>query len=38
MRIAIIGKGGRRQQPGSPIYVKSLTAQEARDALGAPTR
>jgi predicted dinucleotide-binding enzyme len=28
-----LGEGGRRQQPGSPIYNKSITAREARAML-----
>ncbi len=30
-----LGAGGRRQQPGTPVYGKPMTAAEARDALAA---
>ena len=28
-----LGKGGRRQQPGSPIYANQITAREAEEVL-----
>lgn len=31
-----LAEGGRRQQPGSPAYVKPLRLNEARDELGQP--
>ncbi|MHB1134562.1 MAG: NADPH-dependent F420 reductase [Chloroflexota bacterium] len=30
-------EGGRKQQPGSPVFTKRLTAREARHALSTPT-
>jgi 8-hydroxy-5-deazaflavin:NADPH oxidoreductase len=30
-----LAEGGRREQPGSPVYVKKLRRAEARDRLGA---
>jgi hypothetical protein len=29
-------EGGRRQQPGSSVYVKKLRRDEARNQLGTP--
>jgi 8-hydroxy-5-deazaflavin:NADPH oxidoreductase len=31
-----LAEGGRRQQPGSPVYVKKLRRADARARLGAP--
>ena len=33
-----LGEGGRKQQPGSPIYAKPMKLAQARQALGKPPR